>query len=167
MNNNKGIIFYIMGVSGTGKSTVGTMLSKELQIPFFDGDDFHPKANIDKMAAGQPLNDTDRHDWLVKLNSIAEENAEHGVIIACSALKKKYRTLLSKGLENHYFVFLEGSFDLIYNRINSREDHFMPSNLLKSQFDALEIPDATEKVITVSIEFSPEQIITALKKQLK
>ena len=166
MMNKKGIVFFVMGVSGTGKSTVGKLLSSEYTIPFYDGDDYHPQANIDKMAAGNPLNDDDRLEWLQTLNKLANDNKATGVVIACSSLKKKYRTLLSKNLRTHYFIFLEGSFDLIFDRINKREDHFMSSALLRSQFDTLETPDKSESVITIPITKTPEEIIAVIKSKI-
>ena len=123
MHKGQGFTFFIMGVSGTGKSTIGKLLSNKLALPFYDGDDYHPKANIDKMAAGKPLNDDDRHDWLVQLNKIALKNKELGSIIACSSLKKKYRDILKKDLTHFCFIFLEGSFDLILSRMKKRKNH--------------------------------------------
>jgi len=166
MSKNKGHTFFVMGVSGTGKSTIGKLLAKELGLLFYDGDDYHPKANIAKMAAGIPLNDEDRHDWLISLHTIALEHQNEGSVIACSALKKKYRALLNKGLNSFYFIFLEGSFEVILNRMKSRKDHFMPDVLLRSQFETLEIPDASENVIKVSIAHTPDQIISEILKQL-
>tara|TARA_R110002051_G_scaffold235393_3_gene296900 strand:- start:4173 stop:4676 length:504 start_codon:yes stop_codon:yes gene_type:complete len=166
MHKGQGFTFFIMGVSGTGKSTIGKLLSNKLALPFYDGDDYHPKANIDKMAAGKPLNDDDRHDWLVQLNKIALKNKELGSIIACSSLKKKYRDILKKDLTHFCFIFLEGSFDLILSRMKKRKNHFMPAELLKSQFETLEIPDSSEAFITVSIEHTPDQIISEIINQL-
>ncbi|WP_430907812.1 gluconokinase [Maribacter sp. 2-571] len=155
MNVNK--ILFVMGVSGSGKSTVGRALAEKLQIPFFDGDDYHPAANVTKMAKGIPLDDADRHGWLIALNKLAMNHKMQGAVIACSALKKTYRKLLTDGME-HYstFVFLEGSFETIEKRMKARKDHFMPTDLLRSQFDTLEPPlDA----ITVSISQPVESMV--------
>jgi gluconokinase len=158
-------IFYIMGVSGTGKTTIGNLLSQALDIPFFDGDDFHPQANIDKMASGQALNDNDRYDWLATLNQLAKNNKTKGAIIACSALKEKYRVQLSNKIEvKTVFIYLKGTFDEIKSRLDSREGHFMTSALLKSQFDTLEPPT---EAITVSIIQTPKQIIKEILNHLK
>jgi len=136
-------IIILFGVSGCGKSTIGVALSKKTSIPFFDADDFHPTANILKMKEGTPLTDVDRLPWLEALNKkmLVEAKAE-GAILACSALKESYREILSKDLPiTPIWGLLNGSFDFILNRINSREGHFMPSSLLQSQFDTLAIPD--------------------------
>lgn len=153
-----------MGVSGTGKSTIGKMLAKTLKIPFFDGDDFHPEANVKKMSAGKPLNDGDRQGWLEKLNALAKEHQSKGAIIACSALKQNYRTLLQNNLKGTMrFVYLEGSFELIKSRLEDRKGHFMPLALLKSQFDALEAPiDAIKIPITLAPDKIVKQIVTEL-----
>lgn len=154
-----------MGVSGTGKTTIGNLLSQALDIPFFDGDDFHPQANIDKMASGQALNDNDRYDWLATLNQLAKNNKTKGAIIACSALKEKYRVQLSNKIEvKTVFIYLKGTFDEIKSRLDSREGHFMTSALLKSQFDTLEPPT---EAITVSIIQTPKQIIKEILNHLK
>ncbi len=149
-----------MGVSGTGKSTIGKMLSKELDIPFFDGDDFHPDANIQKMASGVPLDDADRYDWLVSLNELAKKQKNRGAIIACSALKSSYRDILRKGMgRTMRFIHLEGSFDLIKSRMEKRTSHFMTAKLLESQFASLEFP---KEAITVSIAHSPDKILNEI-----
>ena len=155
-----------MGVSGTGKTTIGKLLSKQLNIPFFDGDDFHPEANIIKMASGKPLNDNDRHDWLVALNQLLKSKEDtSGAIVACSALKASYRTILRHDIHGRlHFIFLEGSFELIQSRLQQRKGHFMTSQLLQSQFDALEIP---QQAIVVSIADTPDKIIQDIQNQLK
>ena len=152
-----------MGVSGSGKSTIGKLLSQELNIPFFDGDDFHPKENIEKMSSGQPLNDKDRQSWLEVLNSLAiKELKKSNCIIVCSALKQKYREILSQNIETQSkWIYLSGSFDLISKRLNNRENHFMPSDLLKSQFDILEEPKGA---LQVDISLSTNEIIKTIKR---
>ncbi|WP_281540364.1 gluconokinase [Maribacter aestuarii] len=163
MNND--VIIFVMGVSGSGKSTIGKLLAERLDYPFFDGDDFHPKANIEKMAQGKPLNDTDRKSWLERLNRLSIEHKNKGAVIACSALKESYRQTLSKHLnENCRFVYLEGSMDEINQRLAQRTDHFMPPALLKSQFETLEVP---KNAIRVSINNSPEKIVNTVVKVLE
>lgn len=158
-------IIFIMGVSGCGKSTIGSLLSQELAIPFFDGDDFHPESNIAKMSKGQALNDEDRLGWLQTLNQLAIKHAKlNGCVIACSALKNKYREILTHSIENTTkWVFLNGSFDQIKERINLRENHFMNADLLKSQFDILEEP---ENAIKIDINLTPKNSIEVIKNEL-
>lgn len=149
-------IFFIMGVSGCGKTTIGTLLSEKLNIPFYDGDDFHPEVNVKKMEAGNALNDDDRYDWLVRLNELAIEHVD-GAIIACSSLKESYRNILSNKIKNRVaWVHLNGTFEEISERMGKRKDHYMPSSLLQSQFDTLEPP---KNAITVDITKSPELMI--------
>ncbi|MEM6895255.1 MAG: gluconokinase [Bacteroidota bacterium] len=162
---NKHRILIIMGVSGTGKSTIGKLLSEKLKVPFFDGDDFHPERNILKMKSGQPLTDEDRKDWLLALNELAKtQQKSNGGIIACSALKQVYRDMLNAEIDpSLIFIFLEGSFELISSRMATRKDHFMPIDLLKSQFDTLEIP---EDVIYADISKSPSEIVEHIIQKL-
>jgi len=153
-------IFVIMGVSGCGKSTIGQMLAETLSLTFFDGDDYHPEKNIQKMSKGEPLNDEDRYSWLKALNMLCEKHQDHGAVIACSALKEKYRDIIEKDLDPvPIWIYLEGSYDVILRRLKERSDHFMPAKLLKSQFDILEPPT---NAICVSIELEPIQIISAI-----
>lgn len=156
-------IIYIMGVSGSGKTTIGKLLSLKTGLPFFDGDDFHPAVNKEKMKAGHPLTDDDRQQWLQQLNLLAVEQSKlKGAIIACSALKKKYRDLLEENLSQPRWIFLQGTYDLIYERMKKRE-HYMPVQLLQSQFDDLEIP-ADEFAINIKKE--PQEIVEKIIEYL-
>lgn len=164
MINRDHTVIFIMGTSGTGKSTIGKLLSEELSIPFFDGDDFHSEAHLQKMASGASLNDDDRFGWLTKLNNLAKSQLNtNSCIIACSALKEKYRELLSQGIEkNVKWVFLNGSIDQVQERLKNREHHFMPITLLKSQFDILEVPN---NALQIDIALSPEEIVHLIKEE--
>ncbi|MCG6200777.1 gluconokinase [Psychromonas antarctica] len=160
--HNAGSSFVIMGVSSTGKSSVGEAFANAIQAKFIDGDDLHPKANIIKMTSGQPLDDEDRNPWLERINDVAfsiEKKNERGVIV-CSALKKKYREQICQGNSKITFIFLHGDFDLVLRRMQDRKGHFMPVELLKTQFNTLEIPQQDEtNVIHISIEGTFEEVI--------
>lgn len=161
---DKCAIFIVMGVSGCGKSTIGRLLADKLSLPFFDGDDFHPAENVRKMSRGEPLNDIDRQGWLNALNKLATDNSGQGAVIACSALKKVYRKVLRKSIEDFVrFVYLQGTFEEIHQRMQERKNHFMPVDLLRSQFKALEPPS---EAITVSIHGLPEEILEDILDQL-
>jgi 6-phosphogluconate dehydrogenase len=161
MNN----LIVVMGVSGCGKSTIGNSLSQRMEIPFIDADDFHPKANIEKMSRGQALTDNDRLPWLQALNAeLKTRGKSDGAILACSALKEAYRKILSDNIGTIQWVFLEGSFDLIKKRIEARSNHFMDVTLLQSQFDTLEIPNYG---MMVSCEKSPEDITNEIIREMQ
>ena len=159
-------ILYIMGVSGSGKSTIGKMLSEKTGIPFFDGDDFHPPENIRKMSSGQPLNDHDRQGWLVALNALAKKEKEKkGAVIACSALKKNYRDILkNEQTENCFFIFLKGTFRTIQKRLEERGGHFMPAHLLQSQFDDLQPP---ADAYVFDIKNKPQEIVSDILNKIQ
>ena len=135
-------VIILMGVSGCGKTMVGNALSAKVGWPFYDGDDFHSPANIDKMANGIPLTDDDRRPWLVNIRALMTETLQAGpsIIIACSALKESYRRQLRQNDTRVQFVLLRGSYDLIWRRMQAREGHYMKEAMLQSQFDALEEP---------------------------
>lgn len=160
MRTGKSFIF--MGVSSTGKTSVGTEVARRLGIKIIDGDDLHPRTNILKMAQGQPLNDQDRAPWLERINDATfslEQKSEVGIIV-CSALKKKYRDQIRHGNDQVKFVFLHGSFDLILERMQQRQGHFMKMDMLKSQFATLEVPQADETdVIAIDISGSFEEVV--------
>jgi gluconokinase len=158
----------VMGVSGSGKSTIADKLAERLRWTFEDGDRFHPASNVAKMSAGHPLTDEDRRPWL---QAIADEinrvcSAGQHAVIACSALKRAYRDILVHGRTDVRMVFLKGTQELIASRLAQRKGHFMPPGLLVSQFSTLEPPDGSENPITVSIDASVDAIVDDIVRQL-
>jgi gluconokinase len=159
----------VMGVSGSGKSTIADRLAARLGWRYEDGDKYHPPANVAKMSAGQPLTDEDRWPWL---QAIADEidrlsAAGQRAVVACSALKRAYRDILVHGRDDIRIVFLNGTQDLIADRLAARKGHFMPPGLLISQFKTLEPPQPDERSITVSIDAPVETIVDDIVSQLK
>lgn len=158
------MIIIVMGVSGCGKSTIGELLAEHLSCGFSDADGFHPKANVDKMRAGIPLQDEDRWPWLSAIRAAVDDFKEKGEshVIACSALRQAYRDVLSpKG--DVIFVYMKGAKTVIQPRLEARKGHYMNPNLLNSQFATLEEPT---DALTVNIEETPEVIMTDILTQL-
>lgn len=188
-NMSDAVFLVVMGVSGTGKSTLGAALSKALHLPFIDGDDLHPQSNVDKMSRGEPLTDADRQPWLKTIrktaisnvlsqlrddhglhvpNPVRDEDQKPGIIIACSALKGSYRsvlrgetvsqaeTLKHSGKLSTCFIYMKGSREVLMDRMMKRQGHFMKAEMLDSQLKTLESPENEEGVVTVSIEWSTE-----------
>ncbi len=154
-----------MGVSGCGKSSIGRTLAQRLGYRFFDADDFHSPANLDKMRQEIPLSDEDRIPWLARLRSLLEkESLTQNVVLSCSALRESYRRQLLDGLPNTEIIHLTGSFDLILQRLKAREAHFMPASLLHSQFESLEPPD---EAITLDVAAAQADIVAEILKHLK
>jgi gluconokinase len=151
------MIIVVMGVSGCGKSTIGQMVADRLGWPFFDGDAFHPPANIDKMSRGIPLNDEDRSGWLAAIADRMREliAADQSGVFACSALKQKYRDQLQVS-DQVKFIYLRGDYDLIWSRMQQRPGHYMKPNMLASQFEALEEP---RDALTLDIGQPPNQLV--------
>ena len=150
----------VMGVSGAGKSTIGTLLAARLGVPFADADDFHPPANVAKMSAGQPLTDADRWPWLDAIGAWMDGQAAGG-IVTCSALKRSYRDRLRAGRPRVRLLHLAGDASLIGARQAARPDHFMPPSLMASQFATLEAPGPEEGAIILSVTPPPEAIVAA------
>jgi carbohydrate kinase (thermoresistant glucokinase family) len=159
-------VIYIMGVSGCGKSTIGEQLSATTGYPFYDADNFHTKENKKKMNAGIPLTDEDRWPWLENIHDfVVEKIATQDIILVCSALRQVYRDRLSKAIEkNCIWVFLQGDYNTILERLEGRMGHYMPATLLRSQFDALEIP---VNAIIADIKLSPDTIIRDIISKIK
>jgi gluconokinase len=157
-------VVIVMGVSGSGKSTIGTLLAGRLRWEFQDGDWFHPAANVDKMHKGIPLTDEDRGPWLRAIAAWVDQTRGAGkhAVIACSVLKRRYRDVLIGDRPDVRLVYLKGGEELIARRIATRHGHFMPASLLRSQFVALEEPGADENPITVSIEPRPDEIVAQI-----
>jgi len=150
--------FIVMGVSGSGKTVVGKALAQTLGWDFFDADDFHPPANVAKMASGIPLDDSDRAPWLDALHELISSSltANRPAVLACSALKERYRQRLLEGNDDVQIVYLKGGYDLIWSRMETRTDHYMKPSMLQSQFDALEEPVSA---LTVDIALSVDEIV--------
>ena len=159
----------VMGVSGSGKSTIATALAERLGWTFEDGDKFHPASNVAKMSAGHPLTDEDRWPWLQAIADEIDRVCQSGgrVVIACSALKRAYRDLLVHGRSDVRIVYLDGSQPLIADRLARRKGHFMPPGLLDSQFKTLERPQADERPIIVSIDAPVEAIVGNIVSHLR
>jgi len=153
-----------MGVSGAGKTAIGSRLARALGVEFVEGDSYHPPANIEKMTAGIPLSDADREGWLLAIgNRIRQANgADRGVVVSCSALKRAYRDMIRDEAGRVRFIFLRGEPQLIAKRLLQRKGHFMPTSLLDSQLSTLEEPTADEDVWLVDIRESPDAIVTKL-----
>lgn len=162
MNEQPSRFFVVMGVAGSGKTTIGLALAAHLDCPFYDGDDFHPPENVAKMAGGIPLNDVDRAPWLARLAALIDEHLHRGetAVLASSALKKRYREQLRVN-DQVQFIFLDGDFDLIWQRMQARQDHYMRAEMLQSQFEALEPPDEDE-AIKISIDRSVDDILAQI-----
>ncbi|MGB5236568.1 MAG: gluconokinase [Flavobacteriaceae bacterium] len=158
-------IIMVMGVSGSGKTTIGKLLGQKLGLEFYDADDYHPEANIRKMASGKPLTDKDRLGWLERLNKLILEREKQGMVLGCSALKESYRHVLANAVEiDIKWVYLDGSFEEILERMKGRKDHFMPPELLRSQFETLEVPTYA---IAVPIDNSPETTVAYILEKLQ
>ncbi|MCI4667565.1 MAG: gluconokinase [Bacteroidia bacterium] len=153
------MVIIVMGVSGSGKSTVGKLTADLWASDYIDADDYHPQENIQKMKEGVPLDDSDRVGWLMNLRDVISKYLTDGkkLVMACSALKKSYREVLGRNDKRVKFVYLDGDYETIFNRMQDREGHFMPEDLLKSQFDTLEVPDQ-EEALHYTIEKAPLEI---------
>ena len=159
-------IVILMGVTGSGKTTIGRLLAKECNWPFYEGDDFHPTANVEKMRRGMPLTDEDRAPWLDALNHLIRDLIARvqSAVVACSALKQAYRDRLAGNRDEVVFVYLRADYPLARARLLSRKDHFMKVDLLASQFDTLEEP---EGVLTVDIAEEPDVIVGRIREALQ
>lgn len=160
------MVVILMGPTGCGKTTVGRMLARKLGWSFYDADDFHPRHNVDKMRSGIPLTDADRLPWLQRLHEEIRQwlSDRHGAVLACSALKQAYRDRLGVDQVNVFTVYLKGSYELIRERIGERHHPYMPADLLRSQFEALEEP---EDGLHVDITPAPEMIVETVIESLE
>ena len=163
------MIVIVMGVTGVGKTTVGRLLAERTGWIYYDADDFHSPANVEKMRAGTPLTDNDRWPWLDRLNEVlhAAESQGASVILGCSALKHRYRDRLERGLSAVRWVYLKGSEELITSRLQARKGHYMNPALLQSQFDALEPP---RDALTIDVDDEPaalaERVLSGLELRI-
>lgn len=160
------MIVLVMGVSGSGKTTIGEALAKELGWRYVEADDFHPKANVAKMKAGIALDDADRWPWLDAINSalVGFQQDGQSVVLGCSALKEAYRRRLANNLRDFRVVYLKGDFELIEKRVKARTHRYMPASLLESQFDTLEPP---ERAIEVDVSLPIVESIRRIEKALQ
>ena len=158
------MIIVLMGVSGCGKTTVGTKLASHLGWEYQEGDALHPQENILKMLDGMPLNDEDRKPWIARVTDWINSHCLAGRdgVISCSALKKSYRQTITSKQNDVYLVYLRGTRELLSRRLTQRRDHFMPPDLLDSQLDLLEEPSADERAIVVTIDRTPNDIVKSI-----
>jgi len=165
IQEGQAMVIVLMGVAGSGKTTVGRMLAAQLSWPFRDADEFHPPANVEKMRRGIPLTDPDREPWLAAIRRYIDETlARSGrAVVTCSALKERYRQIIVPDPARVKIVYLAGDFALIVERLRTREEHFMKAGMLSSQFADLELP---RDALTVDIAQSPEAIVTQIRKAL-
>jgi len=161
------MVVVIFGVSGAGKTTIGELLAQELHWKFYDADDFHPQVNIDKMERGEPLTDEDRQPWLQSLREAITRSlaANENAVLACSALKRKYRELLRVNGDVK-FVFLHGSRARIADQLKQRRGHFIDPALLDSQFADLEEPESSEDMLTIELKGEPDELIEQIRQKL-
>ena len=166
MSDPRGLRVVVMGVSGCGKTTVGRALAARLGLPYIEGDDLHPPHNVARMAAGVPLTDTDREGWL---QAVARQlaDAPGGVVVSCSALKRRYRDLLRRAAPDLRLVHLHGTPELLAGRLATRQGHYMPASLLPSQFADLEPPGPEERAMAFDVAASPEQILAGILHRLE
>ena len=156
----------VMGVAGSGKTTVGELLAQEMGWDFYDADAFHPPENIEKMASGIPLTDADRAPWLAALHDLISTSLKENrpAVLACSALKESYRQTLLEGNEGVQIVYLKGSYDLLWSRLSLRKDHYMKPQMLQSQFATLEEP---ANALTVDVSMQVKDLVSEILKQLE
>jgi gluconokinase len=161
------MVVIIWGVSGAGKTKIGELLAQELHWKFYDADDFHPQVNIDKMERGEPLTDEDRQPWLQSLREAITRSlsANENAVLACSALKRKYRELLRVNADVK-FVFLHGSRARIADQLKQRRGHFMDPALLDSQFADLEEPESSEDMLTIELTGEPDELVEQIRQKL-
>ncbi|RMI91915.1 gluconate kinase [Streptomyces sp. ZS0098] len=157
MSHHTAPLVVVMGVSGSGKTTVGRLLARQLDVPYAEGDDFHPAANVAKMRAGHPLDDEDRRPWLDEIARWLAGHADGGGVVACSALKRRYRDRLASVAPRVFFLHLDGSPELIAARITARQGHFMPPELLRTQLADFEPLGDDETGSAVPIDGTPQE----------
>jgi gluconokinase len=162
------VIVIVFGVSGAGKTTIGKLLAEQLGWQFYEADDFHPRANIEKMRGGRPLTDEDRWPWLERLREQIKRSitAKENAVLACSALKRAYRDRLRVS-DDVTFVFLRGDYALVAEQLRHRRGHFMNPQLLQSQFADLEQPGPDEDVLTIELGRTPQELVEDIKTKLR
>ncbi|CAL9350065.1 gluconokinase [Streptomyces sp. enrichment culture] len=157
MSQHTAPLVVVMGVSGSGKTTVGQLLARHLGVPYAEGDDFHPASNVAKLRAGHPLDDEDRRPWLEEVARWLADHADSGGVVTCSALKRRYRARLASAASRVFFLHLDGSPELIAARITARRGHFMPPELLRTQFADFEALGEDEAGAAVPIDGTPQE----------